>query len=87
MPSADGVSFHEGVILQRQGEALTAFSSRCPHLGCRISRLDGEELVCPCHGSRFGLDGSVRRGPAESDLSELTIEREADGTALLITEG
>lgn len=50
---------------------LHALSSRCPHLGCRVDRVDGGELVCPCHGSRFALDGAVRRGPATQGLQEL----------------
>ena len=55
------------VLLLRRGERLFAIHDRCSHRGCSLSegRIDGEEVVCACHGSRFGLaDGSVRRGPA-----------------------
>lgn len=38
---------------------------RCTHLGCLL-RFNGAERSwdCPCHGSRFDVDGSVLEGPA-----------------------
>lgn len=73
-PTADGVALHPEVVLVRVAGELRAFSARCPHLGCRLAGVEGDELVCPCHGSRFGLDGKRRRGPAVADLSALAIE-------------
>jgi glycine/D-amino acid oxidase-like deaminating enzyme/nitrite reductase/ring-hydroxylating ferredoxin subunit len=48
---------------------LQALSARCTHLGC-IVRFNGAERTwdCPCHGSRFALDGSVIEGPAVHPL-------------------
>jgi len=45
-------------------------SSRCPHLGCTVQR-DSEGFVCPCHGSRFDLEGRWLSGPAKRDLQRL----------------
>ena len=50
------------------GFSYSAIGSRCTHLGCRV-RPSGQTLTCPCHGSAFGLDGAVRRGPAKKPLS------------------
>jgi nitrite reductase/ring-hydroxylating ferredoxin subunit len=72
-PGADGVTFYREAILVRAGPSPRAYSSRCPHLGCRIGRVDGAALVCPCHGSRFDLDGHVLAGPAARDLTPLSI--------------
>jgi Rieske Fe-S protein len=71
-PTTDGVFFHDEVLLVARGEALQAYSSRCPHLGCTIRSMQGGDLVCPCHGSRFGVDGRRLGGPAPSDLTALT---------------
>jgi len=55
------------VLLLRHGDGLHAIHDRCSHRGCPLSdgEIDGEVVVCGCHGSRFRLrDGSVERGPA-----------------------
>ena len=55
------------VMLLRQGDAVHAIHDRCSHRGCLLSdgEVEGELVVCACHGSRFRLeDGSVERGPA-----------------------
>jgi glycine/D-amino acid oxidase-like deaminating enzyme/nitrite reductase/ring-hydroxylating ferredoxin subunit len=65
----------EGVILEHDGErvaaaraddgTLHAVSPRCTHLGCLVQWNNAERSWdCPCHGSRFGLDGTVLEGPA-----------------------
>lgn len=75
-PPADGVTFDQGVVLVREGSALSAFSARCPHLGCRINRVEAGALVCPCHGSRFDAKGRRLAGPASSGLEPLTLDEQ-----------
>jgi cytochrome b6-f complex iron-sulfur subunit len=48
---------------------LVTLSSICTHAGCTV-RFSSTGLLCPCHGSRFALDGSVTRGPATRPLAE-----------------
>jgi len=44
-------------------------SLRCTHLGCLLHFNAAERSWdCPCHGSRFGVDGSVLAGPATEAL-------------------
>jgi len=41
----------------------------CRHLGCIVSFNQGEQTWdCPCHGSRYALDGTVLDGPARDAL-------------------
>jgi nitrite reductase/ring-hydroxylating ferredoxin subunit/uncharacterized membrane protein len=55
------------VLLLKDGEEIYAIHDRCSHRGCSLSEgtLQGDEIVCACHGSRFDRrDGSLRGGPA-----------------------
>jgi nitrite reductase/ring-hydroxylating ferredoxin subunit len=63
----DGVG-KKGVYRDSDGE-LHAVSLRCTHLGCLL-RFNAAETSwdCPCHGSRFDVDGHVLEGPAVSPL-------------------
>ncbi|MCE7002719.1 FAD-dependent oxidoreductase [Kibdelosporangium philippinense] len=48
-----------------------AVSLRCTHLGCLL-RFNAAETSwdCPCHGSRFDVDGNVLEGPATKPLPQ-----------------
>jgi glycine/D-amino acid oxidase-like deaminating enzyme/nitrite reductase/ring-hydroxylating ferredoxin subunit len=46
-----------------------AVSLRCTHLGCLLHFNEAEgSWDCPCHGSRFDVDGGVLAGPAVHPL-------------------
>lgn len=50
-------------------EGFYAISSVCTHLGCNVRFVPGEGFACPCHGSRFDLNGQVVEGPAPRPLA------------------
>ncbi|QDT27156.1 Cytochrome b6-f complex iron-sulfur subunit [Gimesia panareensis] len=59
-------------ITKGQDGAVTAFSSTCPHLGCVVDYVPGdEEFFCPCHAASFQTDGAVVGGPAPRGMDEL----------------
>lgn len=46
-------------------KGLLALSSVCPHMKCRVVwNREESSWDCPCHGSRFNVDGEVIEGPA-----------------------
>ena len=63
---------------------FSALSLVCTHLGCTVeSQADG--FACPCHGSRFDLQGKVTRGPAGKPLNSLRTAITSDGNLHLYT--
>jgi glycine/D-amino acid oxidase-like deaminating enzyme len=58
----------KGVFRDEDG-TLHAVSLRCTHLGCLVHFNAAERSWdCPCHGSRFDIDGTVLEGPAVHPL-------------------
>jgi glycine/D-amino acid oxidase-like deaminating enzyme/nitrite reductase/ring-hydroxylating ferredoxin subunit len=77
--SEDEIRPGEGAVLRYGLKKLAVYrdeagrlhraSAVCPHLGCIVHWNSLERTWdCPCHGSRFGVDGSVLNGPALGDL-------------------
>jgi cytochrome b6-f complex iron-sulfur subunit len=63
-----------------------ALSAVCTHLGCITRFLSDEKCIaCPCHGSRFDLEGNVIHGPAPRPLQWLEMQVDATGTLLVDT--
>jgi glycine/D-amino acid oxidase-like deaminating enzyme/nitrite reductase/ring-hydroxylating ferredoxin subunit len=59
---------HRAVYRDEEG-ALHVLSATCTHLGCLVAFNDAERSwECPCHGSRFSVDGDVLQGPANRPL-------------------
>jgi nitrite reductase/ring-hydroxylating ferredoxin subunit/uncharacterized membrane protein len=69
------------VFLLRRGDEVFAIHDRCSHRGCSLSdgRLDGDQVVCACHGSRFDVrNGAVKGGPATAAQPAFQV-RNGDG--------
>lgn len=61
-----------GFVVKNQGK-LDVYAMNCSHLGCSVAfNKDAKSFDCPCHGSRFHIDGTVLHGPAAYPLSHLT---------------
>lgn len=67
------------LYLVRDPKGVFAQSAVCTHLGCLTRPTANEDgFFCPCHGSIFALDGSVRKGPAPKPLRHYRVERRED---------
>jgi cytochrome b6-f complex iron-sulfur subunit len=73
------------VAVFQRGNEVYAMSTVCTHLGCLVKPSD-EGFDCPCHGSKFGKDGSVIRGPAPKALPWLEVKH-IGGNQFLVDEG
>jgi len=63
------------VYLRRDGDHISALNVVCPHAGCSVNLApDGSHFACPCHRSRFELDGTRVAGPAPRNLDALDVE-------------
>jgi len=69
-------------LLIHDERGFSALSLVCTHLGCTVeSQADG--FACPCHGSRYAPDGSLRRGPATKSLAALRVEITGEGKVIV----
>jgi len=60
---------------------LHCVSAVCTHLHCLVDFNDAEKAwECPCHGSRFAIDGTVLEGPANRPLKPVAPVDEATST-------
>ena len=85
---ADGsVTFMEDerVFLVRKGNTFRCLSAVCTHLGCTVNRA-GQGYHCPCHGSAFDDEGSVKSGPAPRALEWFAVTMSRDNR-LVVDKG
>jgi glycine/D-amino acid oxidase-like deaminating enzyme/nitrite reductase/ring-hydroxylating ferredoxin subunit len=83
--SVEGIGPGTGAVVRIGGErcavfreedgTLHAVSATCTHLGCIVHLNDAERAwECPCHGSRFAVDGTVLHGPANRPLERREVD-------------
>ena len=65
VPVGSGVIVGEVVVTQAAAGDFKGFSSTCTHTGCTLNEVVDGTIDCPCHGSKFNLDGSVANGPGD----------------------
>lgn len=68
------------LLVVNRGEAgYLAIDRKCTHMGCGVQwDAQATQAACPCHGSRFSVQGTVEKGPAKKPLQVYATEA-ADG--------
>ena len=67
--------------LSNSEQGFSALYGVCTHLGCLPKWVDtNNRFECPCHGSKFHLDGQYIEGPAPRDLDRFQ-------TTIVFTDG
>ncbi|HSP10503.1 MAG TPA: Rieske 2Fe-2S domain-containing protein [Candidatus Dormibacteraeota bacterium] len=73
-----------GFLVKHDGK-IEVLAINCSHLGCSVAlNKSAQSFDCPCHGSRFHLDGTVLHGPAPVPLSHLTWKQGKDPNTIQI---
>ncbi len=71
------------VVTQPTAGTYKAFSAVCTHQGCAVKSIADGVINCPCHNSNFSItDGSVKSGPAQKPLPEVSISVSGDSITL-----
>lgn len=77
---AKNKDFYENVIFQKIDNTECAIyvdeknekhivKNKCPHMGCSLIFNNQEKTWdCPCHGSRYDINGNVIKGPSNKDI-------------------
>ena len=74
-----------GFLVKDQAGNMKALAINCSHLGCSVAlNTDAKTFDCPCHGSRFHIDGTVLHGPAAFPLSNLSWKQGGDPSTITI---
>lgn len=77
---------NDTLLVWRSGPSTyEATSIVCTHMGCEVEVAEGgKSLACPCHGSQYNADGTVRHGPAERALKHYAVDVSPDGAGLTV---
>ncbi len=72
-------SFSTGEI-EELTQQLNVMSNHCAHLGCPVRWFpDREEILCPCHGGIYDINGGLIGGPPPQDLYKYAFEVRENG--------
>ncbi|PXX01491.1 ubiquinol-cytochrome c reductase iron-sulfur subunit [Mycolicibacterium moriokaense] len=82
VPVGSGVIVGEIVVTQPSAGVFKGFSAKCTHKGCTVDKVADGTIDCPCHGSKFNLDGTVANGPADKPLEAENIAVQGDSIVL-----
>jgi Rieske Fe-S protein len=73
-------------VVRLDASTVIAMNSKCTHAGCTVAwSPDNQDFECPCHGSTFTSDGTVKVGPATLPLKSYAVTVDADSIVVTVT--
>ncbi|MFZ5974951.1 MAG: FAD-dependent oxidoreductase [Bacillota bacterium] len=64
-----GVDSSATAVYRNEKDEVFVYNAHCTHMKCPLTyNAQEKSFDCPCHGSRFGMDGEVLEGPASKPL-------------------
>ena len=73
----DGITYlkQNQTFLYKQNDKLDIYDAHCTHMGCILNfNNQTNQFNCPCHKSRFDIDGIKLRGPAKRNLDKVVFK-------------
>src|SRR5687768_17347614 len=70
------------ILVVRNEGKIYAMNSTCTHKNCAVKTQEGE-IICPCHGSKYSLQGTSTKGPAKGSLKRYGISVNDAGRILV----
>jgi Rieske Fe-S protein len=80
-------SIYPIIVSRETGDTFHALTANCPHHGCAVLPFNGTSISCPCHGSEFGIDGALMRGPASTNLTSYNVSYDGVDTLRISVPG
>jgi cytochrome b6-f complex iron-sulfur subunit len=71
-----GSKIVQTILVANTGTGYISLSSICTHEGCTVGYDSGSQnILCPCHGSKFTTTGSIVNGPAATPLKSYPVSK------------
>jgi cytochrome b6-f complex iron-sulfur subunit len=73
----DGITYikQNQTFLYKKNDKITIYDAHCTHMGCILNfNNQTKHFNCPCHKSRFDIDGVKLKGPAKKDLEQVAFK-------------
>lgn len=73
----------ERILIVRHEGRIYAPTATCTHKNCAVKLNPAKEIVCPCHGSKFTIQGTSQKGPAKGSLYRCGIKVDDKGNLIV----
>lgn len=74
------------IVVRVNATTVAALSAICTHQGCSVEyAASNNDFECPCHGSRFDINGAVTAAPATTPIRKYTAVVDAQSVTITVS--